>query len=606
MAATGLPAQSLEDYIDFSTDNLPGRLFIPTPESRSAEQVPLIIALHGGGAIGNNNIGNIWDFDSLLAIAKTRGAFIYAPQATSAFWHANSRPAAIMDQVDRLIAEFRIDPRRVIVTGFSMGGGGAWHLGSVYAERIAGVLPICGITPGADYAASALAGKPVWAFHARNDTVVSVNRSRDRIDELLALAARPDLSPPTSGNFEFADADLSLSYTEWETGGHFIWDRVYEDPRVADWIFDQALAGTPPALKIMAHPQSRTLAAGQRLELSTTVTEGVTATYQWTKDGQPIALATAANLVIESIEPNDAGLYRVQVATNTTPLVSRPAKVAVESSRPGFVSNLSVRAALKAATGPLIVGFVAQGEPHPQLVRAVGPSLGGFGVVDALPDPQVELHTLEGGPDSLLAENQDWSGSSEVIDLSATAGAFPLTDTSSADAALVWHGTGVVTAHITDRSAESGTVLVELYAPSRGVDNPLVNVSARHRMSSPEEVLIAGFVIEGTVPQPVLVRAVGQGLVRAGVANPMPDPHLRLFLNHEGDNILFAENTVWTTEANAEHMAGAVPGAFPLEAGGDGAALLLRLPAGVYTLHASSMSGATGDVLVEVYSGADI
>src|SRR5262245_8578626 len=61
---------------------LPGRLYVP-PEAASnpAQPRPFITFLHGGGESGSNNVSQVnGNIDNLLAEAKRRGAFLYAPQ----------------------------------------------------------------------------------------------------------------------------------------------------------------------------------------------------------------------------------------------------------------------------------------------------------------------------------------------------------------------------------------------------------------------------------------------------------------------------------------------------------------------------------------------
>src|ERR1044072_1061470 len=83
-------AANVADFSNFSlttglTTLLPGRLYIP-PEATSDPSIarPLILFLHGSGENGTNNLSQInVNIDNLLAEAKQRGAFLYAPQSTS-------------------------------------------------------------------------------------------------------------------------------------------------------------------------------------------------------------------------------------------------------------------------------------------------------------------------------------------------------------------------------------------------------------------------------------------------------------------------------------------------------------------------------------------
>ena len=63
----------------------------------------------------------------------------------------------------------------------------------------------------------------------------------------------------------------------------------------------------------------------------------------------------------------------------------------------------------------------------------------------------------------MQSSNDDWGGSSQIIDTAREVGAFPL-ENSSADAALLATLTpGSYTAQVTAPSGEDGVVLVEVY-----------------------------------------------------------------------------------------------------------------------------------------------
>ena len=97
------------------------------------------------------------------------------------------------------------------------------------------------------------------------------------------------------------------------------------------------------------------------------------------------------------------------------------------------LTGLSTRA--RVGADPVIVGFVLAGaSAKPVLVRGIGPTLGVFGVADALARPRIEL--VRGS--EVLATNAGWAsgGDGAAIALAAgRAGLFPL-ETASADAAL--------------------------------------------------------------------------------------------------------------------------------------------------------------------------
>lgn len=134
---------------------------------------------------------------------------------------------------------------------------------------------------------------------------------------------------------------------------------------------------------------------------------------------------------------------------------------------PRRFTNVSARGTV-AADRPLIVGFTITGQvPATVLIRAVGPTLGDFGVAGALGDPSLKLYRS----DTALWENNDWKYESlpnyRNIDLYADpvsqAGAFVFTPGSKDAAMLVTLAPGSYTAQVSAGGVASGVVLVEVY-----------------------------------------------------------------------------------------------------------------------------------------------
>lgn len=243
------------DFLVFSTTNLPGRLFVPPAATLPGEPRPLVVFLHGAGERGTNNFAQVnGNIDNLLDVAQQRGALLYAPQASGS-WVPSSRTTLVMDMVDQALSTYNVDPNRLYVTGLSMGGGGTWNMLSRYDDRFAAGVPIAGVRPAGDFDPSKLVGLPTWAFHARNDNVVVEQRSQEVINAILPAAGEPMLTfPPnndTTTTFEFSDEDLNLHYTEWPTGGHGIWGRVYADMALRDWMFAQSLPIPEPSTAML-------------------------------------------------------------------------------------------------------------------------------------------------------------------------------------------------------------------------------------------------------------------------------------------------------------------------------------------------------------------
>ena len=124
-----------------------------------------------------------------------------------------------------LKAKDQIDPKRIYVTGISMGGYGTWDIVSRRPDVFAAAMPICG---GGDVAQAArIAGVPVWTFHGSADGAVPVSRSRDMVSALWK-------------------AGSNAHYREYPDAGHDVWTETYRDGRVLEWFFCQVKPSAPP------------------------------------------------------------------------------------------------------------------------------------------------------------------------------------------------------------------------------------------------------------------------------------------------------------------------------------------------------------------------
>jgi hypothetical protein len=246
------------------------------------------------------------------------------------------------------------------------------------------------------------------------------------------------------------------------------------------------------------------------------------------------------------------------------------------------LSNLSVRTAM-AAGQTLIVGMFVSGGARNVLVRAAGPALAAFGLATAMSDPRLELYTGS----TLTFENDSWPASLAPTFASVGAFAFPA---NSSDAAFVQPFDGARS--IQARGTGPGVVLVEAYDIGEGNSPRLTNVSARNRVGTGDDILIAGFNIAGTGDKQLLVRAVGPTLRVTGF---LADPLLEVF---SGAGVKITENDNWAPGLASTFSA---VGAFALDAGSRDAALLTTLAPGSYTVQVRGAGGGTGEALIEIY-----
>jgi hypothetical protein len=146
--------------------------------------------------------------------------------------------------------------------------------------------------------------------------------------------------------------------------------------------------------------------------------------------------------------------------------------------------------------------------------------------------------------------------------------------------------------------ASAETVQAFLISGSKaGQPGRLANVASRMKVSTGDDVLIGGFVVSGG-PKTVVVRARGPSLANFGIANPLMNPKLRLFLLGSGFAL---DNDDWQsgTDSHLLDSIGLAP-ADPREP-----ALLTNVSAGLYTVIVSGVGDTEGVATVEVFEVGD-
>ncbi len=237
-----------------------------------------------------------------------------------------------------------------------------------------------------------------------------------------------------------------------------------------------------------------------------------------------------------------------------------------------------------------IGGFiVAGGAPKQVIVRAIGPSLGRYGITDTLADPVLELH----GPAGFITiTNNNWRDTQQPA-IQAT-GLPPVNDLESA--IVVTLNPGSYTAIVRGTGSTAGVALVEVYDLNATSGSKLANLSTRAFCGTGQTLVIAGFML-GNNPSDdaVVVRGLGPSLSAFGVASVLANPTLEL---RNGDGTLQISNDDWQdnpAQAAQITAAGLAPGS-NLES-----AIAATLPPGLYTALLAGLNNGTGIGLVEVY-----
>ncbi|MDB6169020.1 MAG: repeat protein [Verrucomicrobia bacterium] len=129
----------------------------------------------------------------------------------------------------------------------------------------------------------------------------------------------------------------------------------------------------------------------------------------------------------------------------------------------GRLINLSTRTQVGTGANVLIAGFVIAGDlPKQVLIRAIGPTLGQYGVPGVLADPQLDLYAA--GGTTPIQSNDNWGGTTALTTAFNQVGAFALPDAASKDAVmLVTLNPGSYSAIVSGVGNTTGVALIEVY-----------------------------------------------------------------------------------------------------------------------------------------------
>jgi predicted peptidase len=206
-------------------------LFIPH-DYKGDRPYPAILFLHGAGETGTDGKkqATVGLGPAIRKQEKTFPFIAVFPQSKERTWRADSadgqRALAILAEVEK---QYKVDPKRVYLTGLSMGGYGTWSQAIAHPDKWAAIVPICGgaVRPKEENAAEKLKAAaekikhiPCWCFHGDADQAVPVQLSRDMIKALKDAGADP-------------------KYTEYPGVGHNSWDRAYGTAELYDWLLKQ-------------------------------------------------------------------------------------------------------------------------------------------------------------------------------------------------------------------------------------------------------------------------------------------------------------------------------------------------------------------------------
>ncbi len=250
-----------------------------------------------------------------------------------------------------------------------------------------------------------------------------------------------------------------------------------------------------------------------------------------------------------------------------------------------LLGNISTRGLVGTGDNVLIGGFIITGTQSKEvIVRAIGPSLPLSG---ALANPYLELHDSTG---ALIASNDNWRSTQEAAIIAT--GIPPSNDNESA--IVMTLTPAAYTAIVSGVNNTTGLALVEVYDLNTAAASKLANISTRGLVQTDNNVLIGGFIVLGSDPANVILRALGPSLPLSGT---LTNPTLELY-DANGNSLAYNDDWKSTQETQIE-----ATGLAPTQDAES--AILSTLAPAAYTAIVRGASGTTGLALVEVYQLAN-
>lgn len=216
------------------------RMYVPYSYD-SSNDYPVLMLLHGAGERGDNGTYHLTQgFPYMFKDTSNAvfGAIVMAPQCpTDMQWVdtpwsqgsysvdsvPESRPlGAAMSVLNNIFENYSTDRDRVYVSGISMGGFGTWDCLARHSDIFAAGIPICGAADPSK--ANVLKDIQIKTYHGTADNIVPARGTKEVYDAIIAAGG------------------TKISYTPIVGGDHFIWDGVYEQAWLSEWLLMQRLS----------------------------------------------------------------------------------------------------------------------------------------------------------------------------------------------------------------------------------------------------------------------------------------------------------------------------------------------------------------------------
>lgn len=214
--ANAQSAHTLNREVTLEIDYL---LYLPNDYDATEKDWPLLVFLHGLGERGPDlNRVKKHGPAKLIETGREFPFIIVSPQCVATGWWSYETEKVIT-LINEITETYRVDKKRVYLTGLSMGGFGTWAVAASYPDRFAAIAPVCG--GGHIFVANNLKNVPVWAFHGAKDSVVPLERSQEMVDAVNSAGGHAKL-------------------TVYPQADHNSWTETYKNEKLYEWLLSHS------------------------------------------------------------------------------------------------------------------------------------------------------------------------------------------------------------------------------------------------------------------------------------------------------------------------------------------------------------------------------
>ncbi|WP_338867752.1 PKD domain-containing protein [Myxococcus stipitatus] len=248
-------------------------LYLP-PGYEAGSNWPVVFFLHGGGEGGSGLSGDLHKVRNhgpqrfIDQDGKDYPFVLVSPQ-TSGGWSEYEAVHNLDPFIMHILATLKVNPKRVYLTGLSMGGSGTFNYATLFPEKLAAAVSVCNGGYNSNLPAAQVMVREnlhLWAVHAADDIPAKPSATIGWFDKLgQAMGGtggvmdtysnnpsrvqtahfRPDL-----GRWQWVDGQVAtdanglpppkpMLFTYLPSGGHEIWNAFYSDPKVFTWMLAQ-------------------------------------------------------------------------------------------------------------------------------------------------------------------------------------------------------------------------------------------------------------------------------------------------------------------------------------------------------------------------------